>query len=126
MTELVGDARHLSPSAQEALRMRAAGRDLAGDPREGQGRGRRGALHRPGHRPHLGCEGPRPDRAPHLQPLLGQCDVRDQHEGPRHFMVFAETFDATVMCRFLDRLIGHFDHKVHSTTWDDADASSIC
>lgn len=30
-----------------------------------------------------------------------------------HFMVVTETFDATVMCRFLERLVGHFDHKVH-------------
>ncbi|MGJ5803042.1 IS630 family transposase [Streptomyces europaeiscabiei] len=34
-------------------------------------------------------------------------------KGPMHFMVFTETFDADVMCRFLDRLAGHFDHKVH-------------
>ncbi|WP_443741627.1 IS630 family transposase [Streptomyces murinus] len=30
-----------------------------------------------------------------------------------HFMVFTESFTAEVMCRFLDRLAGHFDHKVH-------------
>ncbi|GHG94029.1 hypothetical protein Srubr_34670 [Streptomyces rubradiris] len=30
-----------------------------------------------------------------------------------HFMVFTETFDADVMCRFLDQLTDHFDHKVH-------------
>lgn len=30
-----------------------------------------------------------------------------------HFMVFTETFDAKVMCRFLDRLVGHFDRKLH-------------
>ncbi|MGS2590058.1 IS630 family transposase [Streptomyces hebeiensis] len=34
-------------------------------------------------------------------------------KGRMHFMVFAETFDADVMCRFLDRLAGHFTHKVH-------------
>ncbi|MFE5163173.1 IS630 family transposase [Streptomyces sp. NPDC056697] len=34
-------------------------------------------------------------------------------KGRMHFMVFTETFDANVMCRFLDRLAGHFDHKVH-------------
>ena len=28
-----------------------------------------------------------------------------------HFMVFTERFDAKVMCRFLERLIGHFDRK---------------
>ncbi|MGD3109467.1 transposase [Streptomyces sp. YGL11-2] len=28
-------------------------------------------------------------------------------------MVFTETFDADVMCRFLERLAGHFDRKVH-------------
>jgi hypothetical protein len=26
-----------------------------------------------------------------------------------HFMAFTETFGADVMCRFLDRLAGHFD-----------------
>lgn len=26
---------------------------------------------------------------------------------------FTETFDADVMCRFLDRLAGHFDREVH-------------
>lgn len=30
-----------------------------------------------------------------------------------HFMVFTESFTAEAMCRFLDRLAGHFDHKVH-------------
>jgi hypothetical protein len=30
-----------------------------------------------------------------------------------HFMVFTDTFDAQVMCRFLSRLVGHFDRKVH-------------
>ncbi|MFJ8051405.1 IS630 family transposase [Streptomyces luteogriseus] len=34
-------------------------------------------------------------------------------KGRMRFMVFTETFDADVMCRFLDRLAGHFDHKVH-------------
>lgn len=34
-------------------------------------------------------------------------------KGWMHFMVFTETFDADVMCRFLDRLAGHFDRKVH-------------
>jgi transposase len=34
-------------------------------------------------------------------------------KGRMHFMVFAESFTAEVMCRFLDRLAGHFDHKVH-------------
>ncbi|MGW8868263.1 transposase [Streptomyces sp. NPDC055768] len=29
-------------------------------------------------------------------------------KGRMHFMVFTETLDAKVMCRFLDRLIGHF------------------
>lgn len=33
--------------------------------------------------------------------------------GRMHFMVFTEAFDATVMCRFLARIVGHFDHKVH-------------
>ncbi|GAA2986749.1 hypothetical protein GCM10020227_64410 [Streptomyces flavovirens] len=30
-----------------------------------------------------------------------------------HFMVFTESFDAKVICRFLARLVGHFDRKVH-------------
>ncbi|WP_446446979.1 IS630 family transposase [Streptomyces bacillaris] len=34
-------------------------------------------------------------------------------KGRMHFMVFTESFTAEVMCRFLDRLAGHFDHKVH-------------
>ncbi|MER5218655.1 IS630 family transposase [Streptomyces sp. NPDC002838] len=34
-------------------------------------------------------------------------------KGRMHFMVFTETFDADVMCRFLNRLAGHFDRKVH-------------
>jgi transposase len=34
-------------------------------------------------------------------------------KGRMHFMVFTGTFDAKVMCRFLDRLIGHFDRKIH-------------
>ncbi|MFJ9552083.1 transposase [Streptomyces erythrochromogenes] len=33
--------------------------------------------------------------------------------GRMHFMVFTESFTAEVMCRFLDRLAGHFDHKIH-------------
>ncbi|MGP4086087.1 IS630 family transposase [Streptomyces sp. KR55] len=33
--------------------------------------------------------------------------------GRIHCMVLTETFDARVMCRFLDRLIGHFERKVH-------------
>ncbi|WP_420706930.1 transposase [Streptomyces sp. NRRL S-237] len=34
-------------------------------------------------------------------------------KGRMHFMVFTESFDAKVMCRFLDRLVGHFDREVH-------------
>jgi transposase len=34
-------------------------------------------------------------------------------KGRMHFMVFTERFDASVMCRFLERLIGHFEKKVH-------------
>ncbi|MDT0430326.1 IS630 family transposase [Streptomyces sp. DSM 41770] len=33
--------------------------------------------------------------------------------GRMHFMVFTGSFDATIMCRFLARLVGHFDRKVH-------------
>ncbi|GAA1292493.1 hypothetical protein GCM10009647_002600 [Streptomyces sanglieri] len=29
------------------------------------------------------------------------------------FVVFAESFDAKIICRFLDRLVGHLDRKVH-------------
>ncbi|MEV6332808.1 transposase [Streptomyces sp. NPDC051909] len=28
-------------------------------------------------------------------------------------MVFTDSFDAKVMCRFLDRLVGRFDRKIH-------------
>ncbi|MFI6007207.1 IS630 family transposase [Streptomyces sp. NPDC051366] len=34
-------------------------------------------------------------------------------KGRMHFMVFTKSFDANVMCRFLDRLAGHFDRKIH-------------
>ncbi|AQW49575.1 hypothetical protein SHXM_03038 [Streptomyces hygroscopicus] len=34
-------------------------------------------------------------------------------KGRMHFMVFTESFTAEVMCRFLDRLAGHFESKVH-------------
>jgi transposase len=34
-------------------------------------------------------------------------------KGCMHFMVFTESFDAKVMCRFLDRFVGHSDRKVH-------------
>ncbi|WTT48770.1 IS630 family transposase [Streptomyces zaomyceticus] len=34
-------------------------------------------------------------------------------KGRMHFMVFTDTFAAQVMCRFLARLVGHFDRKVH-------------
>ncbi len=34
-------------------------------------------------------------------------------KGRMHFMVFTETFDADVMCRFLDRLASHIQRKVH-------------
>ncbi|WP_374772188.1 transposase [Streptomyces sp. NBC_01310] len=34
-------------------------------------------------------------------------------KGRMHFMVFTASFTAEVMCRFLDRLAGHFGHKVH-------------
>jgi hypothetical protein len=34
-------------------------------------------------------------------------------KGRMHFMVFTESFTAEVMCRFLDRLAGHVDHKAH-------------
>jgi hypothetical protein len=33
--------------------------------------------------------------------------------GRMHFMVFTESFTAEVMCRFLDRLAGHFDPKAY-------------
>ncbi|WP_324197184.1 IS630 family transposase [Streptomyces sp. NRRL B-1677] len=34
-------------------------------------------------------------------------------KGRMHFMVFTETFDATVMCGFLGQLARHFGHKIH-------------
>jgi hypothetical protein len=33
--------------------------------------------------------------------------------GRTHFIVLTESFDATVMCRFLARIVGHLDRKVH-------------
>jgi transposase len=42
-------------------------------------------------------------------------------KGRMHFMVFTETFDADVMCRFLDRLAGHFDRKVRAWLADHPD-----
>ncbi|MGW0962535.1 IS630 family transposase [Streptomyces gelaticus] len=33
--------------------------------------------------------------------------------GRMYFMVFTESFDSAMMCRFLDRLVGHFDRKIH-------------
>ncbi|UZI31409.1 transposase [Streptomyces sp. VB1] len=35
-------------------------------------------------------------------------------KGHMHFIVFTESFDATVLCRFLARIVEHFDRKVHS------------
>lgn len=29
-----------------------------------------------------------------------------------YFMVFTESFDSAMMCRFLDQLVGHFDRKI--------------
>jgi GrpB-like predicted nucleotidyltransferase (UPF0157 family) len=34
-------------------------------------------------------------------------------KGRTHFVVFTASFTTEVMCRFLDRPAGHFDHKVH-------------
>ncbi|MFJ8312878.1 MULTISPECIES: IS630 family transposase [unclassified Streptomyces] len=34
-------------------------------------------------------------------------------KGRMHFMVFTDSFDAGVRCRFLERLVGHFDHKIY-------------
>lgn len=34
-------------------------------------------------------------------------------KGRMHLMVFTESFTAEMMCSFLDRLVGHFDHKIH-------------
>ncbi|WP_435799783.1 transposase [Streptomyces goshikiensis] len=33
--------------------------------------------------------------------------------GRMHFMVFTKSFNAKVMYRFLARLVGHFDRKIH-------------
>lgn len=99
---------------------RLARGDLAGDSGQGEGGQRRGALRRPGrdprgpgHRPHLGRAGADSGCPPYREPVLRERDVRDQHKGRMHFMVFTESFDAKVICRFLARLVGHFDRKVH-------------
>lgn len=34
-------------------------------------------------------------------------------KGRMHFTVFTKTFGASVMCRFLERLTGHCDPKIH-------------
>ncbi|MDH3039365.1 transposase, partial [Streptomyces sp. TRM75561] len=34
-------------------------------------------------------------------------------KGRMHFMVLTDSFTAEVMCRFPERLAGHFDRKVH-------------
>ncbi|MEV0410093.1 transposase [Streptomyces sp. NPDC050448] len=34
-------------------------------------------------------------------------------KGRMYLMVFTESFTAEVMCRFLERLVGHFDRKGH-------------
>lgn len=38
----------------------------------------------------------------------------EHHSFPVHFMVFTETFDADVMCRFLDRHFAHRSRKVRA------------
>ena len=47
------------------------------------------------------------------QPVLGERHVRDQHQGPDALHGLHRELHAEVMCRFLDRLAGHFDRKVH-------------
>ncbi|MGY3785360.1 IS630 family transposase [Streptomyces antibioticus] len=90
------------------------------DPGEGEGGRwgdslRRPGRHplRPGHRPHLGREGQDPvvRRAGNRFSVNAMSAISTK--GRMHFMVFTESFTAEVMCRFLDRLAGHFDHKVH-------------
>ena len=88
---------------------RLAGGEAAGDPSPGRRlrAGRCPSPTRPASVPTRSLAAPgaprgavHPDRAPHGQPVLGQRHVRDQHQGPLHFMVFTETFDSDVMCRF--------------------------
>ena len=95
---------------------RLAGGDLADDPGQGEGRGSRGAVRRPGrhplrpgHRPRLGRQGVHPGSPPHLQPFPVNAISAINTKGRMHFLVFTEAFDADVMCRFLDRRAGHFD-----------------
>nr|WP_256362435.1 transposase [Streptomyces sp. TRM70350] len=91
-----------------------------GDPGPGESRGRRGALADRG--------GIRSDQvtgrswgAKGCTPVVRRTGNRFSvnatsaisTKGRMHFMVFTETFDADVMCRFLDRLAGHFDREVH-------------
>jgi transposase len=93
---------------------------VAGDPREGEGRGWRVLFaDQVGIRSdqvtdRTWCE---KGRTPIVRRSGNRFSVNAMSaistKGRMHFMVFTETFDADVMCRFLDRLAGHFDRKVH-------------
>ncbi|MFC7795399.1 IS630 family transposase [Streptomyces cinereoruber] len=110
--------RRAGPRGRGAL----ASGDLAEGPSEGEGEGRRGEI--------LFADqvGIRSDRftgrtwgEKRKTPVVRRSGNRFSAnamsaistKGRMHFMVFAESFTAEVMCRFLDRLAGHFDHKVH-------------
>ncbi|MDX3370180.1 IS630 family transposase [Streptomyces sp. ME02-6987-2C] len=93
---------------------------LAGDPREGEEGRRRDPLRRsgrhpfrPGHRPHLGREGQDLVVRRGGNRFSGNAMSAIRTRGRMHFMVFTGSFTAEVMCRFLNRLAGHFDRKVH-------------
>jgi hypothetical protein len=66
----------------------------------------------PGHRPYPGEKGCTPivRRAGSRFSVNAMAAISAR--GRMHFMVFSDTFDAEVMCRFLDRFARHFDHKV--------------
>ncbi|MGW6392899.1 IS630 family transposase [Streptomyces sp. NPDC055103] len=189
MSDLVGDARHLSPSAQEALRLRAVAALVAGRDREDvaavfgvslkavdiwwakwQAGGREALVMRPRGKPvgvhqvlgeaeQAAVRQTVLDHIPSGLGLSGQLWTRGQigelifklygvrsdqvtgrtwgakgttpivrrtgnrfsvnamsaisTRGRMHFMVFTESFDAKVMCRFLARIVSHFDRKVH-------------
>ncbi|MFD4588746.1 transposase [Streptomyces sp. NPDC058434] len=81
--------------------------------REGEGRGRRGLF-----ADQVGIRSdPVSGRTPIVRRTGNRISVNAMSaistKGRMHLMVFTESFDANVMCRFLDRLAGHFDRKIH-------------
>ncbi|MBB5940376.1 hypothetical protein FHS42_007474 [Streptomyces zagrosensis] len=67
----------------------------------------------PGHPPHLGEKGKRPVGRRSGNRFAANAMSAISTKGRMHFMVFTESFTAEVMCRFLDRLAGYFDRKIH-------------